>query len=458
MITVETIIIGAGLSGLAAAYKLYQEDRTFLLLEASDRAGGLIQTRQEAGYMFESGPNTFPSTAKEIIGLCEDLNLLPKPVHLSANKRYLYLNRKLTALPNKPWQALTTSALSPLGKLRLLREPFKPKCQADDMSIAGFFTHRLGRETVENLVDPFISGIYAGNVETLSLPAVFPKLWEWEQNTGSLFQGAQKALKAGKPKPGPGDSPKPKMKLLSFDGGLQTLTDALAQALPADSVRLNCPVTQLKKDKAGYEIVLQNGETLFTQNLILAVPAFMAAPLLSTLTPEASRHLESIPYNGLAVAHLGFDRSQIPHPLDGFGCLIPRKANIKLLGTIWASSLFPQRAPEGKILLSNFIGGAHHPEMVQQKASQIQGQVVQDLQTIFHLKGSLEPKFSEVIFYKKAIPQYSLGHLQRVAAIEASIGKKRGLYLAGNYLHGIALNECVKSGQKAADQIIERKK
>jgi oxygen-dependent protoporphyrinogen oxidase len=453
MQTVETLIIGAGISGLTAAYHLHQEARSFLLLEASARVGGLIQTERKEGYTFEWGPNTFPSTAREMIALCEDLNLLPKQTQASAKKRYLYLNGKLTALPTKPWQALTTPVLSLLGKLRLLQEPCKPKCQADDMSVAGFFSHRVGREVVDHLVDPFISGIYAGNVQTLSMPAVFPKLWQWEQEAGSLFKGAQAAMRAARNQP-----KKSKMKLMSFEGGLQTLTDALANALPSDALKLNCPVSHIEKSASGYQVFLKSGERLESQNIVLAVPAFVAAQLLRTLVPEASRHLERIPYSGLSVAHLGFNVEQIGHPLDGFGCLIPRKEKVKLLGAIWASSLFPERVPVGKILLSNFMGGAHYPEAIGHKASQIKGQVVQDLQTVFGLKGSLEPVFSSVLFYEQAIPQYNMGHLQRITAIECALKKRKGLHLAGNYLRGIALNECVKSGIQASEQIMERQK
>lgn len=449
MQTVDTLIVGAGLSGLTAAYRLYQQNRSVLVLEAADRVGGWIQTHHQAGYTFEGGPNTFPSNARELVDLCQELGLEPQATQPTASKRYLYLNGKLTALPQKPWQALTTPVLSPLAKLRLLKEPFQRKCQADDMSVAGFLAHRVGRAVVENLVDPFISGIYAGNVNTLSMPAVFPKLWQWEQDYGSIFRGLRH-----RPKKDPGQ-PKVKLQLMSLDGGLQTLTHSLAQALPAQAVRLQCPVQAIEKaDTTTYQVRLNNGEMVQAQHVILAVPAFVAATLLDTLSPDAANLLRHIPYSSLAVAHLGFRTEQIPHALDGFGCLIPRKENIPLLGAIWASSLFPQRAPKGHVLLSNFIGGAHYPDILKQKASQIQGQVVRDLQTIFHLKGSLEPVFSHVQHHPNAIPQYNLGHVQRIAGIEAALQKHKGLHLAGNYLHGIALNACVQSGATAAQAIL----
>lgn len=456
MQTVDTLIIGAGLSGLTAAYRLHQQNRSVMVLEASERVGGWIQTHHQAGYTFEGGPNTFPSTAQELMDLCQDLGLTPQATQAAASKRYLYLNGKLTALPQKPWQALTTSVLSPWAKFRLLKEPFQSKCQADDMSVAGFLTHRVGREVVENLVDPFISGIYAGNVNTLSMPAVFPKLWQWEQNHGSIFQGLRH-----RPQKDP-TQPKPKMQLMSLNGGLETLTHSLAQALPAQAIRLQCPVQAIEKIGAektsttSYQVRLTDGEILQAQNVILAVPAFVAAALLNTLTPDAASLLRHIPYSSLAVAHLGFRAEQIPHALDGFGCLIPRKENIPLLGAIWASSLFPGRAPQGHVLLSNFIGGAHYPDILKQKASQIQGQVARDLQTVFHLKGSLEPAFSHVQHHPNAIPQYNLGHVQRIASIEAALQKHKGLHLAGNYLHGIALNACVQSGTTAAQAILNQ--
>ncbi|WP_303673088.1 protoporphyrinogen oxidase [Vampirovibrio chlorellavorus] len=449
MQSVDTLIIGAGLSGLTAAYRLHQQNRSVMVLEAADRVGGWIQTHHEGGYTFEGGPNTFPSTAQELMDLCRELGLEPQATQASASKRYLYLNGKLTALPQKPWQVLTTPVLSPWAKLRLLKEPFQPKCQADDMSVAGFLTHRVGRAVVENLVDPFISGIYAGNVNTLSMPAVFPKLWQWEQEYGSIFKGLRH-----RPKKEP-TQPKSKMQLMSVAGGLQTLTHRLAQALPAHAIRLRCPVQAIEKaDATTYQVRLNGGEILQAQHIILAVPAFVAAALLDTLSPDAASLLRHVPYSSLAVAHLGFRVEQIPHVLDGFGCLIPRKENIPLLAAIWASSLFPERAPQGHVLLSNFIGGAHYPEILKQKASQIQGQVTRDLQTVFHLKGSLEPVFSHIQHHPNAIPQYNLGHVQRIAGIEAVLQKHKGLHLAGNYLHGIALNACVQSGTTAAQAIL----
>jgi oxygen-dependent protoporphyrinogen oxidase len=444
MQTTDALVIGAGLSGLTAAYRLHQAKRQVVVLEAAAHVGGLIQTHCEAGFTYEAGPHTFPSTAGAILALCRELNLQPEPAQ-AAHKRYLYLHRQLTALPQKPWEIFTTPVLSPAGKLRLLQEPFISKTSTDDISVADFLTHRLGAELVAHLADPFISGIYAGDVKHLSLPAVFPQLWAWEQASGSLLR----ALPANK-KP---KQKRAKLQLLSFPGGLQTLTEALRQALPPHAVRARQKVTRLEKNESGYTVHLNSGETWRAAGVILTTPAFVSADLLKDLAPAASRALAEIPYNGLAVVHTGFHKEAIPHPLDGFGFLVPRKEKLPLLGSIWASSLFPDRAPGGKVLLSNFIGGAHHPEIPELPPEQIQQQVLDDLETVFKIAGRLEPLFSKVLRYPKAIPQYTLGHLKRIQAIESALQALPNLSLCGNYLHGVALNQCVQSGLDAVKNI-----
>lgn len=450
-LTAETIVIGAGMSGLTAAYKLHQAGHSVRLIEAGLHPGGLIRSHLEEGFLTEAGPNTFPNSAAEILALCEQLKIRPKATDCRAAKRYLFLKGRLTALPQKPWQALTTPALSLSGKLRVLQEPFKPKTQTEDISVGAFLEKRLGREVVDNLADPFISGIYAGNVNDLSLPAVFPKLWQWEQSAGSLLKGARQAKK----KASQNASKRQPMQLFSFTGGLESFTNALAHALPAESCIFGQSVTHIEISETGYKLQTHQGEQFTCRHIVLAIPAYSAASLLKTLSPEASHELSQIHYNGLAVVHFGFNRQDIPHPLDGFGCLIPRREKLPLLGTIWASSLFPNRAPEGHVLLSNFIGGAHHPEICGWHPPDIEHLVLNNLQQVFKTREPLKPTYSQTIVYSKAIPQYNLGHIPRIQAIEDALQKHSHIHLCGNYLHGIALNECVKSGLAAAEKIID---
>jgi protoporphyrinogen/coproporphyrinogen III oxidase len=447
MWTAETIVIGAGISGLSAAYALHRAGRDVKILEAGEHAGGLIGSIETQGFLLEAGPNTFPNTATEILTLCETLHLMPKAAHNQAQKRYLYINGQLSALPHRPIEALSTPVLSLGGKLRVLLEPFQPKTRQADISVAEFLEKRVGREVVENLADPFISGIYAGNIAELSLPAVFPKLWQWEQQAGSLIKGARQA-KRTHPK-----SRKP-MQLLSLEGGLQTLTRALANTLSSEQILFQQPVNQIHPLNQGYRLTTQNGLEVTCRNLILAVPAFIAGNLIKPLDSSASAALSAIPYNGLAVVHTGFQRDAISHPLDGFGFLIPRKEKLPLLGSIWASSLFPERAPEGQVLFSNFIGGAHQPEVCAWSPDKIEQQVLHNLQQVFKTSAPLQPTFHQTMVYQGAIPQYTLGHCQRIQTIETALVNHPNLQICGNYLHGIALNECVKSGLRAAENII----
>jgi oxygen-dependent protoporphyrinogen oxidase len=452
MSSADTIIIGAGISGLVAAYRLSQNGREVKVLEAGSAPGGLIRTLHEDGFTVEGGPNTFPSTANELLALCKELDLSPKPASPLAQKRYLFLQGRLTALPGSPLEALTTPVLSVGGKLAFLREPYRAKTQAADISIADFFRHRLGAEAVERLVDPFISGIYAGDIHQLSLPAVFPRLWQWEQESDSIIRGAMAARRSRK-KSGPVKSCKGKrMQLLSFEHGLQSLTDALVRALPANALGLNTRVQAIAPTENGFRLSLDGGETLSARQVILAVPADVAAQLLQTLVPEAAQNLARVAYNRVAVVHAGFKKSDLLHPLDGFGCLIPRREKLALLGSIWASSLFPERAPAGHVLLSNFIGGAHHPEIPAGAPEEIQAQVLADLGQILGSQQPLQPVFSKVLRYERAIPQYTLGHRERIQAVEAALASHPNLALCGNYLHGLAINECIKSGLAAAER------
>ena len=491
----DTIVIGAGISGLTAAYTLHQAGRKVLVLEAGQMPGGLIQSIREGdveqgSFQMEAGPNTFPSTAKELLDLAHQLGLIPHPASPKANKRYLYIHGQLTALPGKPLEALTTPVLSLAGKLRVLMEPFQPRTQTNEISVADFVTQRLGAEVLEHLVDPFISGIYAGDVAKLSLPAVFPKLWEWEQAGGSVFQGARQAQrKAHQARIESGQPKRPPMKLLSFAQGLGALPQALAMAIPAEQMlyghTVNAisattpsddahphnetpsgdqsdrettgkePLLASSANTPGYTITTQTGEAFCAHHVIMATPAHVASPLLAALCPAASQALGEIPYNSLTVTHVGLPQTALPHPLDGFGCLIPQREKRPLLGMIWASSLFPERAPTGQVLLSCFAGGAHHPEIFNQPPEAIQQMVLEELQCLFNAPQALQPTFCKILKYEKAIPQYTLGHKARIATAEAELTRQQPhIHMCGNHLHGIALNECVKSGQAAAGRVL----
>lgn len=441
----DAIVIGAGISGLSAAYALHRQGLSVTVLEAGDRPGGLIRSVREGAYLTESGPHTFPSTAQAVQALCAQLDLTPLTAHPAARKRYLYMGRRLQALPSHPLDALFSPVLSWSGKLSVLKEPFRPRMAAADPSVAEFIRHRLGTEVVDALVDPLISGIYAGDVGALSMPAVFPRLWEAEQSSGSLLKG----LRARPRHAGPA---RPRYALQSFPAGLQTLIDALVSALPKGAIRLKTRVSHVRRTETGFEIHTHRGGTLASPRLILATAAGAAADLLAGEAPEAAAALHAIPYQGLSVVHVAFPRSGLVQELDGFGFLVPRREGVPLLGAVWASALFPGRCPDDEVLLACFLGGAHHPESLSWPEAQIRAQVLDDLARVL---GPLPaPSYSRVQVHPRAIPQYTLGHRERIQAAESGVERFPGLALAGNYLHGIALNECVLSGEQAARRVL----
>jgi len=439
----DVVVVGAGLSGLTAAYQLFNQGLSVCVLESDGDVGGVIRTIHEDGYTIESGPNTFQSTGEAIVQLCRLLDLPLTETAVCAKTRYLFYQNRLHALPHDVFSFLTTPLLSPAGKLRLFSEPFQSATR-DGATLSEFVARRLGGEILDRFVDPFVSGVYAGDADQLEVASVFPTLLKHEREAGSLFAGLLKST-----------SPRPKTpyRLLGLDAGMQGLPHALAEKLPQEAIRCNTRVLSIEKNEGGYHCLLASGEIISALGLILATPADVAAELLSSFLPTASAALDEIPYAPIATVHFGFEKNTIPHSLDGFGFLVPQSENMKLLGAIWASSLFPGRAPEGQALMSCFIGGARNPSVNQLPESEIVKQVLADLATVFGK--DLSPTYRKVIVYHKAIPQYVLGHRQRVETITYALQQASGLALCGNYLSGVSLNDCVKSGFSAADKILE---
>lgn len=450
----DVIVIGAGICGLTAAYRLYQAGLSISVLEQGTSIGGKIQTVESEGFLIEQGPNTFISKGKAIAHLCEELGLQPHAAAPAAKKRYLYHQGRLSALPTNPLSFLSSPLLSFHGKLRLLQEPWiPPRKDGIEESVADFTRRRLGDEVLDRFMGPFLSGIYAGDPEALSLPAVFPRLAALEQEGGSLTGGAWRTWR--KSRAVRDASPHVPYRVLSFEQGMVALPGALAQALPAGTIRTNVGIEQILVLEDGFQVHLSTGEAVRSRGLLLAAPADMAADLLSPICPDAASTLRSISYVPLGVIHVGFKRSQIPHPLDGFGFLVPRKEEIPLLGGIWMSSLFPERAPEGQVLLTNMMGGALHPEIATWDEEQFLRQTCKDLCQVFKLPPSaLVPTFSQVIHHTKTIPQYTLGHRERMKQAEKLLHQRAPqLRLSGNYLDGVSLNDCINQANQAADAL-----
>ncbi len=450
----DAVIVGAGLCGLTAAYRLLQENPHYKIavIESQNRVGGVISSINIDGYRIESGPNTFVSTGKSIMALCNELDLIPVPASPLAKNRYILHRHKLHSLPSSPLRFIKSGLLSPQAKLKLLLEPFQsPNSTKNEESIADFARRRLGTEVLEKMLGPFLSGVYAGDPEQLSLQAVFPKLAQWEKESGSLLKGILQSRKEEKKQSGNHRKP---YQLLSFETGMGSLPETLAHSLPENVIQLNTSVESVHHTGSQFQLVLSSETNISTQALILATPAFASARLLASITPEVAQLLNKIEYVPLTVTHFGFPKNAISHPLDGFGFLIPRSEHVPLLGCIWASTLFQNRAPEGHVLLSCYTGGALDLDLMNRSDENCIQQSLQDLQTIFK-SPQLSPTFCKHIRYRSAIPQYSLGHLERIQHITEALSNTAGLFLAGNYLTGVSVDNCVEVGNKAAHAVIQ---
>jgi protoporphyrinogen/coproporphyrinogen III oxidase len=446
--THQIAVIGGGISGLACAYRLRQLGVPAILFEAEGRAGGLIGTVEKDGFLFESGPQSFQGTDTLIdlirqLGIEGDLCVAdPKA------PRFVLRHGKLQKIPMSP-QALITSSLLGVGsRWKVASEPLRrTKPPSEEESVASFVRRKFGHEILEYLVSPFVSGIYAGDPEQLSLKAAFPSLEEWEREYGSVIRGAMKSRPTtGKPKP---------PSLCSFKCGVGALSQAITKNL-GDSLRTGARVNSISRDSAGarYEIQLDRqarAETIRVRGVVVATPAYTASHLVNSISSGLARTLSGIAYAGVAVVAAGYYANQTREDLDGFGFLVPRSEKLHTLGTVWNSSLFPGRAGEGSIAVTSFIGGATDSETLAKPDEEIAALVQMENAKILQITGS--PLVCEVWKHPKALPQYNLGHGHIVEAIRDGESENPGLFFSGNYLEGPSLGKCAEHGFKTADAV-----
>lgn len=458
----DTLIVGAGLSGLSTAYRLQEKNSQILVAEQHDRAGGNITSKQSGDFLWEEGPNSFSPTP-ELLKLAVDVGLQPDLVFADRGlPRYVYWQGKLRPVPMSPPSAITSQLLSPLGKLRALTGALgfiPPQVTKKEETVAEFFSRHLGSEVARRLVSPFVSGVYAGDVDRLSAQAAFGRVTQLADVGGGLVAGAilSRRQKSASPKASVrSDIPETKSgQLGSFREGLQQLPSAIVAKL-GDRVKFNWQLQKISPHpEQGYiaEFATPEGEqTVEAKTLVLTTPAYVTAKLVKDLSPEASAALEDIFYPPVACVVLAYPDEALQFPLRGFGNLNPRSENIRTLGTIWSSTLFPGRTPKGWNLVTNFIGGATDPDIAKLSEDQIINQVHQDLQKVL-VKPNTDPKPLAVHLWSQAIPQYDLGHLQRLKTIREGLKPFSGLFLCSNYLDGVALGDCVRRGEETAQAV-----
>lgn len=454
-------IIGGGITGLVAAFELKQRGIPFTLFEASDRVGGVIQTIREKGFLAENGPNTLLETSPKITQLIQDLGIESRRWYGSTtnNKRFIVRGGRPQAMPASPVGFFTNPFFSWSAKLALFKEPFIKRSSPDvEESLAQFVKRRLGQEFLDYAINPMVAGVYAGDPERLSVKHSFAKLHALEQKYGSLIKGQLQGARERKKRK---EIAKDRAKMMSFDQGLQVLTDAIGKAVK-EHIVFNATVTEVNQTEGGWE--LEGSDTSVSLNpddkqttppyshVLLTSPAHRLAGLkIDSNAGGDLKILGEITYPPVTSFTMGFRREDVAHPIDGFGALIPKVENRNCLGTLFTSSLFDNRAPEGHVTLTNYIGGMRAPELALKPTDEIRKLIMDDLRTLLGVTG--EPVWEHVKKWEKAIPQYEVGYGKFKDFMDDFEATHEGVLFAGHYRDGISLSDSILAGFKVADRI-----
>ena len=468
----SAVVIGAGISGLVCGYRLKALGVDVLVIEQSGRVGGVIQSERIDGFLIERGPNSSQGT-EELMALVDELGITGELAEGDPKApAYVYFEGKLHAVPAGAGAFLKSSLLNFGGKLRIARELFvAARSEATEESVAAFARRRIGPEAAERLVAPFVSGIYAGDADTLSVQAAFPKLANLEANYGGLIKGmfakSREARRARKSAAAVLEKASPTTRrAVSFREGMAYLPETLARRLGEDlvtgcsEIRLLMPDPGSSKAQtsgsvsADFAVEFQRAGTLnrlCCDRVIIATPARAAATLVANLSDDLSRLLEEIEYPPLVILNLAYEASSIKVPLVGFGFLAAPSEGLNILGCVWNSSLFAGRAPEGTALLTLFLGGARNPDAARLAEAELVSTAHSELQQVLGV--SAEPRVVAITRYERSIPQYNLGHADRVRRIESLPTRMPGLNLIGNYLHGVSTGDCIREADRVAREV-----
>jgi protoporphyrinogen/coproporphyrinogen III oxidase len=452
-------IVGAGISGLALGFRLKRAipDLDLTILESQSTPGGNVSTKEVEGFRVEQGPNGFLDSKLSTMQLCRDLGIDSELIPASEGSRknrYVFWDNRLQALPGSLPAFLRSKLLSFRGKFQFATESFRSRRpdSIDDESIHDFATRRAGKEVANLFADALVTGIFGGDPKLLSMRSCFPRLWKMESEFGSVVRGMKKnrkqkqheALSRGEPTPGP-------QRMWSFHQGLGRLVERLSEVL-SDALQLNCPVRSFHRKDGQWQLWTDQKEYSF-DHMVLTNPAYSQSQLIREWDTELAEELASIQYTGIAVVVVGYHQDQIGTTnLDGFGYIVPQAMKRDILGVQWCSSIFPDRAPPGKVLWRALCGGWQRPDILDWNDHRLIQSTHREIQQAIPITGN--PCFTQIVRWPKAIPQYFLGHHAKVKSIEARSSKHSGLWLGGNALHGVALNDCTEQAELLSTRIV----
>ncbi len=465
------VVVGGGIAGLAAAHRLIEATReagpplALTLLDAADRLGGTIATERIDGFLVERGPDSFISEKPWALALAERLGLGPRLRRTDDRHRRTYVlhGGRLHPLPDgflllapaRLWPMVTSRLFSWRGKARMALDLVLPRRPADgDESLAAFVTRRLGREALERVAEPLVAGIYTADPARLSLAATMPRFLALEREHRSLILALRRQAGAREVA---GASGARWSLFVTFAGGMGELVGALAARLPPGTVRLAAPVTEITRgaphEAAAWRVGLADGTGLPADGVALAGPAPRMAGLVRGVDPELARLLGGIAYASSATVALGYPRTAVRHPLDAFGFVVPRREGRAVLACTFSSVKYPGRAPDGFVLLRAFLGGALGAEVLEEDDPALARRAADELAALLGIDG--EPVLTRVARHPAAMPQYAVGHLDRVAALDARLGALPGLAVAGAAYHGVGIADCVRSGEASAERLLQ---
>jgi oxygen-dependent protoporphyrinogen oxidase len=458
MIRADVVVIGGGISGLSTAWWLQRAGVDVIVLEKEKDVGGTMKTLRQDGWLVELGPNSTLETTPLIGQILRETGIEGERRYADAsgNKRYILRNGTLHALPMSPAAFFGSRLWTLPGKLRLLKEPFVGRAIVEE-SVADFVERRLGREFLDYAINPFVSGVYAGRPEKLSVRYAFPKLYALEERYGGLIRGMIGGRRERKKR---AETAKDRARMFSFAGGMHTFPLGIAAKL-GERVRTEVAVTGVEhgagtSGSGRFRVSFTSrgiADAFHASAVVLSTPSSGAAELLGRIAPDCALRVKQIYYPPVAEIFFGFRAEQVGCPLDGFGFLVPEREKRKILGTIWSSSLFEGRAPGGNVALTTFAGGARQPEVAALDDNELGETVLRELRDIMGIMGS--PVFSRIIRWPRAIPQYEVGYGTVLSAIDETEQRVPGLFLCSNYRGGIAVGDCIMSGERTATRVQE---